>query len=93
MARPENAEISRVLRECLDHLAESTDSGWSTGTVAALQESLRQMLAQSERHAPANPGWLEILFAPTGDLQETAIDNGWGDEFLDLAARFERALG
>ncbi len=93
MARRDDAEIVAVIRECLDHLAGSADSGWSTGTVAALQESLAQMLIQIERHAPANPGWLDILFAPTGDLQETAIDNGWGDALLELAARFERALG
>lgn len=29
---------------------------------------------------------LGFLFAPTGAIQETAIDNGWGDDFLRLAA-------
>ena len=32
---------------------------------------------------------LTLLFAPTGDLQETAIANGWGDEYCRLAAKFD----
>src|ERR1700710_1394807 len=31
---------------------------------------------------------IHALFAPTGSLQEVSIDSGWGDQFLDLAARF-----
>ena len=34
---------------------------------------------------------LEILFAPTGMLQEVSTDSGWGDEFLDVASDFDRA--
>jgi len=29
------------------------------------------------------------LFLPTGPLQEVALDNGWGDEYLALADRFD----
>src|SRR3954447_18266210 len=36
---------------------------------------------------------LDLLFAPTGALQEISIDRGWGDEFPQLAARFDRATG
>jgi hypothetical protein len=32
---------------------------------------------------------LEILFAPTGDLNEISISNGWSGWFLDLARRFD----
>ncbi len=35
---------------------------------------------------------LVLLFAPTGSLQEISISSGWGEEFLDLAARFDRAI-
>ena len=35
---------------------------------------------------------LTLLFAPTGSLQEISISSGWGDAFLDLAARFDRAI-
>lgn len=28
---------------------------------------------------------ISLLFAPTGDLQEIAIDNGWSEEYMELA--------
>ena len=36
---------------------------------------------------------LGVLFGPTGALQEISVDSGWGGEFLELAARFDRAIG
>lgn len=33
---------------------------------------------------------LEILFAPTGTLQDISINSGWGEYFLTLAERFDR---
>jgi hypothetical protein len=35
---------------------------------------------------------LQLLYAPTGDIQEVSVRSGWGDEFLALAARFDRQL-
>lgn len=32
---------------------------------------------------------LQLIFAPTGPMQEVAISSGWGDEFLSLASRFD----
>ena len=37
-------------------------------------------------------GDLESLFGPTGSLQEISLTNGWGERFLDLAARFDGAV-
>ncbi|GAA5496769.1 hypothetical protein Rhal01_02954 [Rubritalea halochordaticola] len=33
--------------------------------------------------------YLNMLFGPTGSIQEISIDNGWGDEFLRLAEEFD----
>jgi hypothetical protein len=30
---------------------------------------------------------LELLFAPTGPIQQVSISSGWSEEFLTLAAR------
>jgi len=35
---------------------------------------------------------LALLFAPTGRIQEVSVSSGWGQEFLDLASRFDEAL-
>ena len=34
-----------------------------------------------------------FLLAPTGDLQEIAVNSGWGNEFLDIAAALEKSVG
>lgn len=35
---------------------------------------------------------LEILFAPTGPIQEVSLSRGWGQEFLHLSRRFNAAI-
>jgi len=35
---------------------------------------------------------LKLLFAPTDSLQEIAISNGWGNEFLTLADQFDKVI-
>jgi DNA replicative helicase MCM subunit Mcm2 (Cdc46/Mcm family) len=35
---------------------------------------------------------LIILFAPTSDLQEISIDNGWGEIFLIISEKFDFAI-
>ena len=35
---------------------------------------------------------LELIFAPTGPLQEISISSGWDDRFLSLAKRFDDAM-
>jgi hypothetical protein len=32
---------------------------------------------------------LDVVFAPTGPLQELSLSSGWADEFLKLASRFD----
>lgn len=34
---------------------------------------------------PVDERNLNYLFAPTGPIQETSIDNGWGDDFLKIS--------
>jgi hypothetical protein len=36
--------------------------------------------------------WMEVLFAPTGPIQEVSLSSGWGGEFLALAERFDEAM-
>jgi len=31
-----------------------------------------------------------VLFAPTGPLQEVSLSSGWGNDFLELADRFDK---
>ena len=36
---------------------------------------------------------LRWLLAPTGNLQELSIENGWGQQFNELAAQLEHSCG
>lgn len=38
------------------------------------------------------PSAAEILFLPTGPLQETSLSSGWGSEFVEIANQFDAAL-
>ena len=31
-----------------------------------------------------------VLFAPTGPMQEVSLCSGWGNQFLELAERFDK---
>lgn len=35
---------------------------------------------------------LRVLFAPTGPTQEVSLSSGWGNEFIELANRFDSAM-
>lgn len=35
---------------------------------------------------------LQLLFAPTGILQDISIDNGWGEKFIELSDRFDELI-
>jgi hypothetical protein len=35
---------------------------------------------------------MEVLFAPTGPIQEVSLSSGWGGELLALAERFDEAM-
>lgn len=32
---------------------------------------------------------LQVLFAPTGPIQEVSLSSGWADQYLSLASRFD----
>ncbi len=35
---------------------------------------------------------MEVLYAPTGPIQEVSLSSGWGEAFLALAERFDEAM-
>ena len=35
---------------------------------------------------------LTLLFAPTSDLQDISIRNGWGNQFLEIAEKFDKII-
>lgn len=67
---------------------------WSPWDDAAeARAELRGLIAALRGDARPDRVRYAVVFAPTGPLQELAIDSGWGDAFLVLAERFDRVAG
>ncbi|MDR3460607.1 MAG: hypothetical protein P4N60_24525 [Verrucomicrobiae bacterium] len=87
-------ELLQVLGEARVFLARShNDFAWSSwdGTADALREidGLISRIASGDMPKRLD---LEVLFAPTGPIQEVSVSSGWGEEFLGLAERFDAAM-
>jgi hypothetical protein len=67
----------------------SQDAIWSSTGVAAIVAMLERGIQALECGTALNRDALKQLFAPTGALQETSMDNRWSSEYLLLAARFD----
>jgi len=76
-----------AIDELIGLLNGSEDSAYAGVPVAELIELVTT--ARRKIDAGDSTGDQEIrdLFVPTGTLQDTAIDNGWGDRFIELAGR------
>lgn len=72
-------------------LAESGESEWATASVRELQGQIDALLNKGLL-TETDKARLRFMVAPTGSLQEVAIDNGWGDSFLRLADSIENHL-
>ena len=35
---------------------------------------------------------IQLLFGPTGSIQEISISSGWGNEYIEISARVDRCL-
>ena len=81
-------KLIEALQRLIQLLKESEDSIWSTDSVAELIQQLEEELHKAQNSQPIDKNRLSYLFLPTGSLQETSIDNGWGDEFV----RFSRIV-
>lgn len=96
---PQAVEVAR--RELLDVLrrvrallaAPDADFLWSSWQDADVAIAEVDPLIHS-LEGGGRPGRfsIDILFAPTGPLQETAMSSGWGGGFLELASRCDGAL-
>lgn len=79
-------DLSSALRETILFLQNSQSSDWAGMSVEEMIHELEAILAGLEKAQFVDVQQLGFLFAPTGSIQETAIDNGWVDDFLRIAA-------
>ena len=77
---------SEALQRTLDLVRGSSSSVWAHDDVQQIAEDLEVAILALRHGSHVDRARLRMLFAPTGSIQETAVSNGWGDEFLALSA-------
>ena len=82
----ESRDFLRALRRTIELVESSQSSSYSTETVGDIADQLRAAVVLFESRGRVDRRALSLLFAPTGSIQETSNDNGWGDEYVTLAS-------
>jgi hypothetical protein len=78
-------KLISALQEAISFLHNSQSSDWANMSVENIIQELESEIVKAKNSQPIDSKLLSILFAPTGAIQETSIDNGWGDELLRIS--------
>jgi hypothetical protein len=81
--------LADLLKRCLALTEVSEDAIYASSGVVEILSVLQKGINAIEQGVIPDKKELTILFAPTGDLQETAMANGWAEEYLKLSAKFD----
>lgn len=97
----ESRTVSLPIQPLLDVFREThallarrdNDFTWSSweDAPAALKE-IDDLMSRLESGSLPPRNEMEMLFLPTGPIQEVSLSSGWGSEFLSLADRFDAAV-
>jgi hypothetical protein len=85
-----STDLADVLASARELLARRTnDFSWSSwkDQQSALDELDR--VIEKVRRGRIPKMTLDVLFAPTGPIQEVSVSSGWSQEFLAVAERYD----
>lgn len=95
MSQAASKPLMEVLREARAQLARHANDGswasWWRRPDDAVR-ALDAVITKLERDGVPPRTELDVLFAPTGPIEQVSLSGGWGREFVDLAARFDAAM-
>ena len=88
------AQLLKVLGEARELLVlPGNDFSWSRwNTELEALADIDRFVCKVESGQTFELIKLEMLFGPTGPIQEVSLSSGWGKEFLSVAAEFDSAL-
>jgi hypothetical protein len=86
-------KLISALEETISYLRNSKSSGWSNMPIEQIIRKLEAEVNKAKGAKPIDVITLERLFAPTGVIQETSIDNGWGTKFLRISEIIDEFVG
>lgn len=82
--------IDAEARIILNELREKSEASVEGGIYGDRAKALKDIGSLLE--SPSTEG-VKYLLAPTANLQELSMENGWGNEFNELAGKLEKLLG
>ena len=78
-------DLIDAIKKTIELLEDSEDSDWSNFTAIEIKEILQGELYKIENNQEFDKLELAVLFAVTGNVQETAMRNDWHAEYLKIA--------
>ena len=85
-----NQDLIDIIKKVKEKITDDSDMVWTHYENAKqLRDELDKNVQKFMAGDPNSLEELRNLFLPTATLQEHAISNGWGAEYLELAAKFD----
>jgi hypothetical protein len=78
-------KLVSALEKTLFLLRKSESSFWSSLSVEEVIGILETELDKAKNSQQVDIHQLKYLFLPTAPIQEISIDNGWGNEFVEIS--------
>ena len=82
-------DIDQAARKLLSKLRSNVEAGEDGAIYGDRSRALKDI--DSLLAFPSTKG-VQLLLLPTANLQELSLENGWGNEFLNLAKELEQLL-
>jgi len=90
MLENDTSEMIVLLKNIRKKITSKTDITWSSfDDVEELQTMMDKDITEFEAGDFNSLKEYKTMFLPTGDFEEMAISNGWGEEYLQLASEFD----
>lgn len=83
-------EVKRIIEIIKSKIIIDTDLMWThynSSEDLIVEINLNSILLEENNKAGLE--FFQLLFLPTGTLQEISIQNGWSEQYLILAAEFD----
>ncbi len=74
-----------ALEKTLSFLRQSESSNWAGLSCEEVIKQLEVEMNKAKNSQIVDLHKLGYLYAPTSSIQEISIDNGWGNEFLEMS--------
>jgi len=88
-----NIKMIRVLTHLAEFLQNSEESLYAEETPEQLLKIVNVNLTSMQTSGTFDClEKMQSLFLPTASLQDISIDNGWGEQYIELSKDFECAI-